>query len=212
MRGLDLPVATIVTEVEVDPNDPAFQRPEKPVGLFYDEATAIRHHAERGWHMREDAGRGWRRVVPSPRPLRIVELDVVKLFVADGATVISCGGGGVPIMRDGDGHLRGIEAVIDKDHASALLATGLGAERLVITTGVPCVQVGYRKPNAKDLRTTTPYELRHLLSAGEFPPGSMGPKIEASLDFLARGGREVIITHPEALEAALAGHAGTRIA
>ncbi len=212
MRGLDLPVATIVTEVEVSPNDPAFQRPEKPVGLFYDQATAIRHQAERGWWMREDAGRGWRRVVPSPRPLRIVELDVVKLLVADGATVITCGGGGVPIMRDGEGHLRGIEAVIDKDHASALLATGLGAERLVITTGVSCVQVGHRKPHARDLRTTTPYELSLLLAAGEFPPGSMGPKIEAALDFLARGGREVIITHPEALEAALEGDAGTRIA
>lgn len=211
VRGLEHPVATIVTEVEVDPLDPAFSRPEKPVGLFYDEATAQRHASERGWVVREDAGRGWRRVVPSPRPLRIVELDVVKLLVADGATVITCGGGGVPVMRDSEGHLRGLEAVIDKDHASALLATGLGAERLVITTGVEHVSRGFRTSSPVALVETTADEMAALLAAGEFPPGSMGPKIEAALGFLARGGREVIIAHPEALVDALDRRVGTRV-
>lgn len=211
VQGLDLPVATVVTEVEVDAADPAFERPDKPVGLFYDEATARRYEAERGWIVREDAGRGWRRVVPSPRPLRVVELDVIKLLVMDGATVIACGGGGVPVMRDGEGHLRGVEAVIDKDHASALLATALGAERLVITTGVQHVQEGHRGATPRSIGQTSARELRALLERGEFPAGSMGPKVQAALDFLARGGREVIITHPEALEAALAGETGTRV-
>ena len=150
-------------------------------------------------------------MVPSPRPLRIIELDVVKLLVADGAVVITCGGGGVPIMRDADGHLRGVEAVIDKDHASALLATRLGAERLVITTGVAQVQRGFRTAHAVALEHTTPSELRPLLAAGEFPAGSMGPKIEAALDFLEHGGREVIIARPEDLAQAIEGRAGTRI-
>ena len=211
LRGLDLPVATLVTEIEVDPQDPAFQNPTKPVGLFYDEATAQGLARDRGWQLHEDAGRGWRRVVPSPRPLRIIELDVVKLLVADGAVVITCGGGGVPIMRDADGHLRGVEAVIDKDHASALLATRLGAERLVITTGVAQVQRGFRTAHAVALEHTTPSELRPLLAAGEFPAGSMGPKIEAALDFLEHGGREVIIARPEDLAQAIEGRAGTRI-
>jgi len=210
-RGLELPVATVVTEIEVDPDDPAFQRPEKPVGLFYDEATARQRATERGWRVREDAGRGWRRVVPSPRPRRIVELDVVRLLVADGATVITCGGGGVPIMRDATGHLRGVEAVIDKDHASALLATSLGAERLVITTGVRQVMRGFRTPDAAPIVRATPSELAPLLAAGEFPAGSMGPKIQAAFDFITRGGREVIICHPDDLVAAISGAAGTHI-
>lgn len=210
-RRLDIPVATIVTEVEVDPDDPAFANPTKPVGLFYDEAHARALARDRGWAVKEDAGRGWRRVVPSPRPRRIVELDVIKLLVADGATVIACGGGGVPIKRDAEGHLRGVEAVIDKDHTSALLATGLGAERLVITTGVDRVVRGFRSPNPVPLSHTTPRELRPLFDAGEFPAGSMGPKIEAALDFLARGGREVVITHPEQVHRALDGRQGTRI-
>lgn len=210
-RGLDLPVATVVTEVEVDAADPAFQAPDKPVGIFYDEVTALRYAAQRGWHVHEDAGRGWRRVVPSPRPLRIVELDVIRLLVADGATVIACGGGGVPVMRDAEGHLRGVEAVIDKDHASALLANALSAERLVITTGVEFVQEGYRTASPRNLIQTNPAELTVLLNRGEFAPGSMGPKIKAALDFLSRGGREVLITRPESLVDALAGRTGTRI-
>lgn len=210
-RQLDLPVATVVTEVEVDPNDAAFASPDKPVGLFYDESTARRHMAERGWCMREDAGRGWRRVVPSPRPVRIVELDVIRLLIDDGATVIACGGGGVPVMRDKGGHLRGVEAVIDKDHASALLGNALGAERLVITTGVDFVQVGFLTDHARELVETDPSELAAFKAQGEFAPGSMGPKIAAALDFMARGGREVIICRPESLLAALAGQTGTRI-
>lgn len=211
-RGLELPVATVVTEIEVDPDDPAFSHPDKPVGLFYDEATARARAAERGWHVREDAGRGWRRVVPSPKPRRIVELDVVRLLIADGATVITCGGGGVPIMRDAGGHLRGVEAVIDKDRASALLANRLGAERLVITTGVRQVMRGFRTPEATPIASATPDELAALHAAGEFPAGSMGPKIEAAIDFIERGGREVIICHPDDLVAAIEGTAGTRIA
>jgi len=210
-RGLEIPVATIVTEVEVDPDDPAFRSPTKPVGLFYDEARARALAHERGWTLREDAGRGWRRVVPSPRPQRIVELDVIKLLVADGATVIACGGGGVPIKRDHAGHLRGVEAVIDKDHTSALLATGLSAERLVITTGVERVMRGFGTPHPEPLAHPTPRELAALLAAGEFPPGSMGPKIEAALDFIARGGREVVITHPEQIHRAIDGRHGTHI-
>ncbi|MCC6619676.1 MAG: carbamate kinase [Deltaproteobacteria bacterium] len=209
-RGLDIPVATVVTEVEVDPDDPAFANPTKPVGLFYDEEHARTLARERGWVVKEDAGRGWRRVVPSPRPRRIVELDVIKLLVADGATVIACGGGGVPIKRDAAGHLRGVEAVIDKDHTSALLASGLGAERLVITTGVDRVMRGFRGPTPTPLARTSPRELAPLLAAGEFPAGSMGPKIEAALDFLGRGGREVVIAHPEQIHRALMGPSAGR--
>ncbi|MFO0750866.1 MAG: carbamate kinase [Myxococcota bacterium] len=210
-RGLDIPLATIVTEVEVDPADPAFQAPSKPVGLFYSQADAEARRRERGWVVKEDAGRGWRRVVPSPRPRRIVELDVLKLLVGDGATVIACGGGGVPVMRDAEGHLRGIEAVIDKDHTSALLATGLGVEHLVITTGIDRVMRGFRGPHPEPLARATPDELAALLAAGEFPAGSMGPKIEAAIGFLARGGKRVTICHPEALGAAMRGEAGTVI-
>ncbi len=210
-RGVDIPVATVVTEVEVDPADPAFQRPTKPVGLFYSATEAATRASERGWIVREDAGRGWRRVVPSPRPQRIVELDVVKLLVGDGATVIACGGGGVPVMRDGEGKLRGVEAVIDKDLTSALLATNLGARRLVITTGVERVMRGFRGPNPVAIDHITHRELALLHAAGEFPAGSMGPKIEAALGFLERGGDSVLICHPEALALALEGHAGTLV-
>lgn len=214
LRGLDVPLATIVTEVEVDPEDPAFSRPDKPVGIFYPEAQAKRLAHERGWQVREDAGRGWRRVVPSPAPKRVVELDVVRLLVDDGATVITCGGGGIPIMRNPDGHLRGIEAVIDKDRTSALLAARLGATRLIISTSVSHVMRGYGTPAARPIEDTVAEELRPLLAAGEFPPGSMGPKIEAALDFLTgpeASAREVIICHPSRLVEALSGKTGTRI-
>jgi len=210
-RGVEVPVATIVTEVEVDADDPAFADPTKPVGLFYDADTAAARARERGWILREDAGRGFRRVVPSPRPRRIIELDVVKLLVDDGAVVITCGGGGVPVRRDAAGHLRGVEAVIDKDHTSALLANALGAERLVITTGVERIVQGFRGPDPRPIDHIGAAALRALAARGEFPAGSMGPKVDAALDFLARGGREVIVTHPERLALALSGQAGTHI-
>lgn len=210
-RGLEAEVATIVTEVEVDPHDRAFAEPTKPIGKFYtaEEADALRR--ERGWNMVEDSHRGWRRVVPSPAPVEIVQLATIRRLVEQGVTVIACGGGGIPVMRDEAGHIRGLEAVVDKDRASALLATRLGATRMIVTTGVDAVYRDYLTERRTALRETTLDEVRRLAAEGQFPPGSMGPKVEAAVRFLERGGEEVVICHPEALVEAFDGRAGTRI-
>lgn len=210
-RGLAAEVATIVTEVEVDPHDRAFAEPTKPIGKFYTAEDAAKLREERGWNMVEDSHRGWRRVVPSPSPNAIVQLDTIRRLVDSGVTTIACGGGGVPVMRDDAGHIRGLEAVIDKDRASALLAHQLGVRRMVITTGVDAIYRDYLTDRRAAMREATMTELRAMAAAKQFPPGSMGPKVEAALWFLERGGEEVVICHPEALIDAFEGRAGTRI-
>jgi carbamate kinase len=210
-RGVEVEVATILTEVEVDPHDRAFSEPTKPIGKFYSAAEAAALRAERGWDVVEDSHRGWRRVVPSPGPVEIVQLATIRRLVDQGVTVIACGGGGIPVTRDAEGHIRGLEAVIDKDRASALLALRLGARRMVITTGVDAIYRDYLTERRTPLAEIGVAELRGLVATGQFPPGSMGPKVEAALHFLERGGEEVVICHPESLVAAFDGRAGTRI-
>jgi len=210
-RGIRRTVATLVTQVEVDPHDPAFAHPTKPIGPFYpaDEAAAL--VAARGWTLCDDAGRGMRRVVASPRPLRIVEADVVRLLVDEGVLVICAGGGGIPVVRRGTTH-EGIEAVVDKDRTAAVLATQLGAKRLVLLTGVATLMRDYGTAQARPLDRISAEDAASMLAAGAFAPGSMAPKIEAAVDFLRAGGREVVITDPEHTGAALAGAGGTHIA
>ena len=208
--GVRREVVTVITQVEVDAADPAFRAPSKPIGPFYTAAQAERLGREKGWILKEDAGRGWRRLVPSPRPLRIVEIGVIRSLV-DAEVIVNCvGGGGVPVVRRG-GEWVGAEAVVDKDHAAVVLGTQLRAERLILLTGVETVMRGFGTPAAAPLHRIDREEAEALLAAGEFPAGSMGPKIRAALDFLAAGGSEAIITDPEHLSAALAGTTGTRI-
>jgi carbamate kinase len=202
---------TVVTQVVVDRNDPAFANPTKPIGPFFDEDKARRYQEERGWQVREDAGRGWRRVVPSPRPLEIVERDAILTLIGDGFAVIAVGGGGIPVVREADGSLRGVEAVIDKDYASALLATSVQADLFLISTAVDRVAVNFRKPDQRFIERMTVSEARRYLAEGHFPPGSMGPKIEACIQFIEHSGKEAIITSPERINDALQGKAGTRI-
>ena len=210
-RGVRAEVATIVTEVEVDPDDDAFEEPTKPIGGFYGAEEARRLGAERGWQMVEDSHRGWRRVVASPAPRAIVQIETIRRLVESGITVIACGGGGIPVVRDSDGHLRGLEAVVDKDRASALLATELGVKRMIITTGTDGVYRDFLSERRARLPGVTTGELRALAAAGEFPPGSMGPKVEAAIRFIERGGDEVVICHPDSLVDAFVGRAGTTI-
>ncbi len=210
-RGIRKPIATVVTQAVVDPQDPAFSHPTKPIGRFYSKLEAERLAAERGWQVVEDAGRGWRRVVPSPRPVEIVEWPVIKDLAGAGVVVVACGGGGIPVVREPDGRLRGVEAVIDKDLASALLAALLGVDLLLISTAVDRAYLDYGRPGQRPVAVLTVEEARRYLAAGQFPPGSMGPKIEAAVQFLQGGGREVIITSPPQIPRALAGEAGTRI-
>ncbi len=203
---------TVVTQVEVARDDPAFLHPTKPIGTFMDEARATQRHEQEGWSVVEDAGRGWRRVVPSPRPLRIVEQDAVLALLADGFIVITVGGGGIPVVADETGCLHGVAAVIDKDFASSLLATVVRADVFAITTAVDRVALDWGKPNQTWVDQLTAGEARGYLEAGgHFMPGSMAPKIEACLQFLDRGGTDAIICAPSDLELALRGKAGTRI-
>lgn len=208
-RGKSRTVVTVVTQVLVGSDDPAFQKPTKPIGPFYTKEIADLKKKQ-GWTLVEDAGRGYRRVVPSPKPKDVIEVEAVKKLLAANMIPIAVGGGGVPVVEK-NGHLQGIEAVIDKDLASALLANLLGAEVLIISTGVDAVQVNYRKPDAKTLTEVTRDELRKYLAEGQFPAGSMGPKVEAVLAFLDRGGKHAIITAPDKLVAAVEGKAGTHI-
>jgi carbamate kinase len=209
--GLADRVVCVMTQTVVDPNDPAFQRPTKPIGPAYAADEAERLHAEEGWTLVEDAGRGYRRVVASPRPQRIVEVGAIRALVEAGYIVVACGGGGIPVVEDQPGVYRGVEAVVDKDFASALLAATLGVTTFVISTGVEKVAVRFRQPDQRFLDRMTLSEAQGYLADGEFPEGSMGPKIRAAIDLLTRGGKEVIITSPAHLEEAMAGQTGTRL-
>ena len=204
-------IATVVTQVLVDKNDKAFSNPTKPIGSFYTEAEAQKHKADSGWTLKEDAGRGWRRVVASPKPLRIVEENTVRLLLEQDVVVIAVGGGGIPVRENEKGDLEGCAAVIDKDLASCLLAKNLQADLFIISTGVDKVAVDFKKPTQRELDRLTVAEAKKYLAEGQFPAGSMGPKIEAAIDFLEHGGKEVIITQPHLLEDAIAGKNGTHL-
>lgn len=210
-RGIEREAVAVVTQVLVDRDDPAFSDPTKPIGSPMDESTARKRAADHGWHVKEDPGRGWRRVVPSPIPKSIVDLNVISHLVGAGYVVIACGGGGIPVIENGQGDIRGIEAVIDKDFASSLLARQLGADRLVVATGVERVALDYGKPTQKWLDRLTLAEAKQLYDRDQFDKGSMGPKIRAVIEFLEGGGAEGVITDPPHLAAALVGKAGTRI-
>jgi carbamate kinase len=213
LRQLGWParLATVVTQVVVDAHDPAFQQPTKPVGPFFSEADARLHEKEEGWTLMEDSGRGWRRVVPSPAPLEIVELDAIRVLLENDVIVIAVGGGGIPVVRRPDGDLEGVPAVIDKDAASRLLAQKLGADMLIITTTVDQVMLHFGKPEQRPLARVTASELRQYRAEGHFGVGSMLPKIDAVLDFLAAGGKQGLITQPHLLDDALAGRTGTLV-
>ena len=211
-RGITKSVATIVTQVEVDANDPAFAAPSKPIGSFMDEADAKRRQDEEGWDIREDAGRGWRRVVASPQPMRIVELEVIKDLLNAGVVTIAVGGGGIPVVTNANGDLEGIAAVIDKDLASALLAGQVDADLLLISTAVEQVALNFGTPEQKWVDQFTLAEVKeYLAEGGHFAEGSMAPKMRAVVQFLEAGGKEALITNPENLERAMAGETGTRI-
>lgn len=211
-RGITRPVATVVTQVVVDPEDPAFERPTKPVGGFLDEAAARRYERELGWTVAADGGRGWRRTVPSPQPQEIVELDTLRSLVETGTLVVACGGGGIPVARQPDGRLVGVEAVIDKDRASGLLAAALDADLLVIPTGVERVAIRFGTPEQEWLSHLTPAAAASYAADGHFGEGSMQPKVEAVLDFLrARPTAAGLITAPECIAAALDRRSGTWI-
>lgn len=208
-RNLRRYVVTVVTQVLVDAKDPAFQEPSKPIGPFLARQEAERRAAEWGWKVKEDAGRGWRRLVPSPRPIKVIQRHMIRDAARAGHIVVACGGGGIPITQRPDRQYQGIEAVIDKDLTSAVLATEVGAELLVILTAVPQVSVNFGRPEQRPLGAVTLEELERLHAEGHFPPGSMGPKIEAVIHFLKHGGRRALITNPETFPAALDGRGGT---
>ena len=209
-RALDSQVATVLTQVIVSPDDQAFARPSKPVGTFYSEAD-VESRRQAGWTLVEEPPRGYRRVVPSPEPLAIVEERAIRTLFDAGVLVIALGGGGVPVVQRG-GRLEGTEAVIDKDLASALLAIHLGVRVFAMVTDVDRIYVNFARSDARGLGTVTPDQLRRFSSGGHFPPGTMGPKVEAALRFIAAGGSEVIVTSPDRLLAAIEGHnEGTRV-
>lgn len=210
-QKLHAPIATVVTQVLVDKDDAAFSNPTKPIGPFYSEEDAAKHKDSDGWTLKEDAGRGWRRVVASPMPLRIVEEETIRLLLDNDVIVIAVGGGGIPVVENENGELEGRAAVIDKDLASCLLAKNLQADLFIISTGVDKVAVDFKKPTQRFLDTLTVAEAKKYLAEGQFPAGSMGPKIEAGIDFLEHGGKKVIITQPHLLEDAIAGRNGTHI-
>lgn len=204
-------VVAVVTQVVVDGNDHAFSNPTKPIGPFYMKEEAELLVRERGWVIKEDSNRGWRRVVPSPRPLRVVEARVIKMLADAGVIVIAAGGGGVPVVEHSDGTLEGVDAVIDKDLATSCLARDLGAELFINLTQIDRAYVNFGKSDQKGLDSITVEDARTYLKQGEFAPGSMGPKIEAAIEFIETGGKEVIITTPELIDEAMEGKAGTRI-
>lgn len=209
-RKLNRRAFTIITQTIVDREDPAFLNPTKPIGSFLDEAGA-QASREEGWTVVEDAGRGYRRVVASPEPKEACEMDAIEFAVKNGWIVIAGGGGGIPVVRGPDGLLHGVPAVIDKDRLASLLAIRLKADTFIISTGVEKVAINYNKPGQQFLDRMTASEARKYLKEGQFPPGSMGPKIESVLNFLDHGGREAIITDPPNLERAIKGETGTRI-
>jgi carbamate kinase len=205
-------VVCLLTQVEVDPDDPAFRSPSKPIGYFYSEEEGRALRDELGWDIREDSGRGWRHVVPSPQPKHIVDVSLIGKVAESGAVVIAGGGGGVPVVRDASGQRHGVEAVIDKDRTSALMANALGIGDLMILTAVPRVAINFGKPDQQELDHVTLAEIRKLHEQGHFPPGSMGPKIDAAIQFLEAGGRRVMIGRLEEAIPVLRGETGTHIA
>ena len=210
-QKIDRKAVAIITQTLVDRNDPAFADPSKPIGSHMDEETAQRLARRQGWIVKDDAGRGWRRVVPSPQPKTIVELDAINLLARSGFVVIACGGGGIPVIQDEEGNLVGVEAVIDKDLASSLLARGIGADLLLVSTGVDKVAINFNKPDRRWLDRMTVAEARKHYADNQFDRGSMGPKIQAVIEFIEGGGQTGLITNPENIGRALAGETGTYI-
>src|SRR6266571_6951353 len=210
-RGIARQCVTVVTQVLVDKNDPAMQNPSKPIGSFYTEEEARMKMAQEGWVMVEDAGRGWRRVVPSPVPREIIEREAISTLINDGFIVVAVGGGGIPVVRDEAGKLSGVEGVIDKDLASSLLASELNADLLLISTAVEKAALNFKKPNQIDLNRITLDEAKRYYEEGHFAKGSMGPKVRAVINYLERGGNAALITMPETIGKALKGETGTWI-
>lgn len=210
-RGIKKKSSTVITQVAVDANDPAFQNPTKPIGVFYSEETAKKLMQERGWQMIEDAGRGWRRVVPSPKPIEIIEKTMFKELLNMKFIAIGAGGGGIPVVRKPDGEIRGVEAVIDKDLTSALLARIANIDIFIILTAVDFVYVNFNTPEQKELRKVTVAEMEQYLSEGHFKKGSMEPKVKAALEFLHHGGKHAVICHLNKLGEAVSGLTGTHI-
>jgi len=210
-RGIDKKVTAVVTQTIVDREDPSFKRPTKPIGSFMPEEEALSHKRELGWEVAEDAGRGYRRVVPSPMPKKIIELDVIKLLVQKGYIVIAAGGGGIPVILNELSEIEGVEAVIDKDWGSSVMASGLGADSLIISTAIDAVYLNFGKEDQRPLSRVSLPEIKRYLEEGHFKPGSMKPKIEAIIQFLENGGEKAIITSPENLVSAFEGKAGTTI-
>ncbi|MCH7587201.1 MAG: carbamate kinase [Chloroflexi bacterium] len=210
-RGMKKQATTLVTQVLVDREDPAFAKPSKPIGAFMDEPTAVQRKESDGWAVMEDAGRGWRRVVPSPLPKRIIERDAIKELIDSGFVVIGVGGGGIPVIEDEQGDLVGVEAVIDKDFASALLATSINADLLLISTAIEKVGLNWNRPNESYIDEMTLAEAKAYIEEGQFAPGSMQPKIESIVGFLERGGKRALVTDPKNIGRALKGETGTHI-
>jgi carbamate kinase len=210
-RGMDKKSAAIVTQTVVDRNDPAFKNPSKPIGSFMGEDMAKDRTIKEGWTVVEDAGRGWRRVVASPIPQRIVEADAIRALIEAGFVVIGVGGGGIPVVEDEHGNLLGVEAVIDKDFGSSLLATMIKADLFLISTAVEQVAINYNKPDQQWLKQITLAEAKNYMAQGHFAKGSMLPKIQAIIRFLEQGGKQALITNPENITRALAGETGTWI-
>jgi carbamate kinase len=210
-KGNPRHVVCLLTQVEVDPEDPAFKNPTKPIGYFYTEAEAKALEEELGWKMVEDSGRGYRHVVPSPLPKHIVDISLVQTVAKSGAVVIAGGGGGVPVVRSGKGQRHGVEAVIDKDRTSALMANVLKIEDLMILTAVPRIAINFGKPNQQALEKVTLSEIQKLHAEGHFPPGSMGPKVDAAIQFIKGGGRRVYVGRLQDAVPMLRGETGTMI-
>jgi len=210
-RAISKKVTVVVTQTIVDRDDPSFERPTKPIGSFMSEEEALTNKKDFGWQVVEDAGRGFRRVVPSPIPKEIIELDVIKLLAERGYIVIAAGGGGIPVIRNEHGDLEGVEAVIDKDLGSSLLARNLGADMFIISTAIDSAYLNFGKENQKPIRGTTLPDIKRYLAEGHFKAGSMKPKIEAIIQFLEAGGKRAIITSPENLLRAIKEEAGTTI-
>jgi carbamate kinase len=211
-RGMPNQAATVVTQTLVDKHDPAFKNPSKPIGSFMDEKTALHHRDVDGWSVMEDAGRGWRRVVASPQPLRILQQDAIMSLVSAGFTVVGVGGGGIPVIENESGEIEGVEAVIDKDLASALFASSIHADLFLISTEVEKVAINFNQPNVQWLDQLTVQEAKKYLAEGQFGKGSMEPKIKAVLNFLECGGRKALITNPENMLRSLHGETGTHFA
>src|SRR5512135_156663 len=210
-HSIDKEVASLVSQVVVDKDDPAFAKPTKPVGPFYSKSRAEELARDKAWTMVEDAGRGYRKVVPSPRPIDVVNNGIIRELVEAGRIVIAAGGGGIPVILNGNGLFEGVEAVIDKDYAASLLAREVKVDLFIILTGIERVSIDFGKPEQREVPVLTVDEARGYLAEGQFPPGSMGPKIRAAIEYIEAGGREVLITKDSHLKAALINRSGTRI-